>query len=189
VVEDSSKHPSTAACLRTSRDVDLRVVHVVRDSRGVAYSWTKQVRRPEARDGAADRTLMARYSPARAAALWMGHNATLALLGRLGVRTSVVRYEDFVAAPRAVLAEVASFAGLTTTARDLDVVQGSSVHVGVAHTVSGNPMRFDTGRLTLRRDDDWRQDLSRSRRLLVSALTLPMLLRYGYLRRSRQVTP
>ena len=32
-------------------DIDLRVVHVVRDARGVAYSWTKTVTRPET-DGA-----------------------------------------------------------------------------------------------------------------------------------------
>jgi hypothetical protein len=183
VVLDSSKHPSMAACLRAAPDVDLRVVHVVRDSRGVAYSWTKQVRRPEARDGAVDRALMARYSPARAAALWVGHNLTLALLARLGVRTRLLRYEDFVSDPRAALADVAAFAGLPTTAGDLDLVEGGSVHVGVAHTVSGNPMRFDTGRLTLRRDDAWRQQLPRPRRLLVSALTLPLLCHYGYLHR------
>ena len=43
IVVDSSKHPSLAFCLRTS-DVDLRVVHVVRDIRGVAYSWSKTIR-------------------------------------------------------------------------------------------------------------------------------------------------
>jgi hypothetical protein len=45
-------------------------------------------------------------------------------------------------------------------------------------------MRFRTGALTLRRDDAWRDALPRGRRWLVSALTAPMLARYGYLRRS-----
>src|SRR3954447_22091528 len=35
VVIDSSKHSSLAFCLRTEPGIDLRVVHVVRDSRGV----------------------------------------------------------------------------------------------------------------------------------------------------------
>ena len=182
VVVDSSKHPSLATCLRVAPELDLRVVHVVRDSRGVAYSWTKQVARPEGRDGEVGRAMMARYSPGRAAALWTGHNLTIALLGLLGVRRRLLRYEDFIAAPGAALADVAAFAGLPVTPAQLGFVEGAEVEVGVAHTVSGNPMRFETGLLTLRRDDTWRTQLSRPRRLLVSALTLPLLLRYGYLR-------
>ncbi len=46
VVIDSSKHSALAHCLRHSPDIDLRVLHVVRDPRGVAYSWTKTVARP-----------------------------------------------------------------------------------------------------------------------------------------------
>ncbi|GAB3999827.1 hypothetical protein GCM10029992_29740 [Glycomyces albus] len=61
VVVDSSKHASLAYCLRWAPGIDLRIMHVVRDSRGVAYSWTKQVRRPESPTG----DQMTRYSPPR----------------------------------------------------------------------------------------------------------------------------
>ena len=37
-VVDSSKHASLAFCLSKRPEVDLRVIHVVRDSRAVAYS-------------------------------------------------------------------------------------------------------------------------------------------------------
>ena len=43
VVVDSSKLPSHAAILRRLDPIDLRMIHLVRDSRGVAYSWQKQV--------------------------------------------------------------------------------------------------------------------------------------------------
>jgi hypothetical protein len=177
VVIDSSKHSSLAFCLRTEPGIDLRVVHVVRDSRGVAYSWTKEVRRPEA----AGEDLMIRYSPARSAALWVGHNLFLWLLGRLGTARYLLRYEDFVADPAPVLAELAAFAGLPA---DVDVVRDGAVVLSPSHTVSGNPMRFRTGPTPLRRDDAWREQLPRRRRLLVSALTGPLLARYGYLRRT-----
>jgi len=65
VLVDSSKHGALAYCLRWADDVDLRVVHVVRDSRGVAYSWTKRIVRPES-DTAAE---MTRYTPGRSALL------------------------------------------------------------------------------------------------------------------------
>src|SRR5689334_1038555 len=60
VVVDSSKHAALAFCLRQASSVDLRVAHVVRDSRGVAYSWTKRVGRPESPDPGAE---MTRYTP------------------------------------------------------------------------------------------------------------------------------
>ncbi|MGI9603600.1 MAG: sulfotransferase, partial [Acidimicrobiales bacterium] len=44
VVVDSTKQISTALLLRRLR-VDLRIVHLVRDSRGVAFSWTKEKRK------------------------------------------------------------------------------------------------------------------------------------------------
>jgi hypothetical protein len=178
VVIDSSKHSSLAFCLRTEPGIDLRVVHVVRDSRGVAYSWTKEVVRPEATDG---ESLMTRYSPSRSSVLWVGHNLFFGLLGRLGVRTRLLRYEDFVAEPRRVVTELAEFAGVPAAP---DVVQDSTVLLSPSHTVAGNPMRFRTGPTTLRRDDAWRSALPRGRRLLVTVLTAPLLARYGYLRRS-----
>jgi hypothetical protein len=179
VVIDSSKHSSLAYCLRTESGIDLRVVHVVRDSRGVAYSWTKEVRRPEAGEDA----LMTRYSPSRSSALWVGHNLFFGLLGRLGTRTRLLRYEDFVAEPRAVLTELADFADVPVG--DLDFLSESSVLLSPSHTVAGNPMRFRTGPTALRRDDAWRAQLPRGRRVLVTLLTAPLLARYGYLRRAR----
>ena len=115
----SSTRPSTArsrtACAGPD-DVDLRVVHVVRDARGVAYSWTKTVARPET-DGTDE---MTRYSPGRSALLWNAHNAAFGLLARRGVPVRRVRYEEFLADPRTALRELAAFAGLTVARRDLD---------------------------------------------------------------------
>ena len=43
-----SKDLSHVCILRREPCVDIRLVHLVRDSRGVAYSWTRPHRRPEA---------------------------------------------------------------------------------------------------------------------------------------------
>jgi hypothetical protein len=183
VIIDSSKHSSLAFCLRTEPAIDLRVVHVVRDPRGVAYSWSKEVRRPEATSGEA---LMTRYSPARSALLWTGHNLFLELLGRLGTRTRLLRYEHFVTDPGGVLQELITFAGLPAGADSLAFLDGATATLSPSHTVAGNPMRFRTGPISLRRDDAWRSRLPRRTQLLVSALTAPLLARYGYLRGREQ---
>ncbi len=180
VVIDSSKHPSLAFCLRGSPDIGLRVVHCVRDSRAVAYSWTKQVPRPEAGDPG---EMMTRYSPAKSALLWDSHNAVFALLGRLGTPILRVRYEDFVAQPRSSIRAIAGFAGIATNDRALGFVGDRQVELSPGHTTSGNPMRFRTGVVPIRPDDAWRAALRPTYRRSVTALTLPMLARYGYLGR------
>ncbi len=126
---------------------------------------------------------MTRYSPSRSSALWMGHNLFFGLLGRLGTPTRLLRYEDFVADPRTVLTDLAEFADVP--AGELGFLSESSVLLSASHTVAGNPMRFRTGAMPLRRDDAWREKLPRGRRLLVTVLTAPLLARYGYLRRAR----
>lgn len=174
VVVDSSKHAALAYCLRFAPTVDLRVAHVVRDSRGVAYSWTKKVTRPESMSGEE----MTRYTPGRSALLWNALNSAFAMLPRCGVPVHRVRYEQLLADPTGTLRDLALFAGLSTDG--VDIVRDGVVQLGPCHSAAGNPMRFTVGPVPLRRDDAWRTDLPDRQRRLVSALTLPLLGIYGY---------
>ena len=176
VVVDSSKHSALAHVLRWADEVDLRVVHVVRDARGVAYSWTKTVARPESDDSAE----MTRYSPGRSALLWNAHNAAFGLLARRGVPVHRIRYEQFLTDPRAAVRELADFAGLPVTGAELAFLGDGYADLRVGHSAAGNPMRFSVGRLPLRRDDDWVRALPSGQRRLVGAVCAPMLRAYGY---------
>jgi hypothetical protein len=183
VVVDSSKHSALAHCLRWVPGLDLRVVHVVRDARGVAYSWTKTVVRPEAEVPAE----MTRYSPARSALLWNAHNAAFALLGRRGVPVRRIRYEEFVADPRTGLLDLAAFAGLGITVADLKFIDGEEAELRPGHSAAGNPMRFTVGRIPLRRDDAWHDALPPGQRRLVGTVCAPLLRAYGYPLRGRSL--
>jgi sulfotransferase family protein len=185
VLVDSSKHSALAHCLRWAPDLDLRVVHVVRDPRGVAHSWTKVVARPET-DGSGE---MTRYSPARSALLWNAHNAAFDLLARRGVPVRRVRYEEFVADPRAALLQLAGFAGLDLSTADLSFLGAGHADLGVGHSAAGNPMRFSVGRVPLRRDDAWRDGLPAGQRRLVGAVCAPLLRAYGYPLRPEPTAP
>ena len=176
VVVDSSKHSALAHVLRWVDDVDLRVVHVVRDARGVAYSWTKKVSRPES-DGTDE---MTRYSPGRSALLWNAHNAAFGLLAWRGVAVRRIRYEQFVADPRTELLKLAEFAGLRLAPADLSFLRPDHANLSVGHSAAGNPMRFTVGRLPLRHDDAWVRALPSAQRRLVGAVCGPMLRAYGY---------
>ena len=176
IVVDASKHASTALVLRATPAIDLRVLHVVRDSPAVAYSWTKKIPRPEA----GPEEFMATWSPTQTAMHWTSENALLDRLTRAGTPTQLVRYEDFAADPRATLSELLAFLGRADDTSALSFVDGQSMHLAPSHTVAGNPMRFTSGRVDVVPDTAWAAKFPKSQQRLVAGLTGPIRRRYGY---------
>lgn len=176
VVVDASKQISLAFCL-SHLPVDLRVLHCVRDSRAVANSWSRVVARPDS-DG--DDDYMQRYPAHRIAVLWNLHNAAVPFLRRVDVPWLRSRYEDFAADPAGTVRRVAEFAGVDPDRFRPDSIGDGWLHLAPSHTVSGNPVRFSSGRIDVRADTRWRDELPGSQRRLVTAMTLPMMRRYGY---------
>lgn len=177
VIIDNSKQPEVALLARRTPGVDLSVLHLVRRSHGVAYSFTKHV----ARSDKAGREML-RKDPSRTAAAWLYDNALFELIGRTGTRRMQLRYEDLVEAPLARTREVADFLGMDIPDTEMPFVGPTSVRLAADHSVWGNPMRLQTGVIPVRPDEAWRAGLPGGARRKVSAITWPGLLRYGYLR-------
>lgn len=178
VIVDSTKHASYAYLLRRLRNVDLRVAHLVRDSRGVAFSWTKEVRKPEV---VREEAYMPRYHPFRMGFRWVAYNGLFNLLRVLGARSRFVRYEDLIRAPQAAVERILSLAG--ADGADLGFLGEHHVDLEATHSVAGNPMRFKVGRVDLRLDEEWRRSMRRAHRAIVSVVTAPLMFLYGYRRR------
>ncbi len=176
VIVDTSKHVSTALLLHQLPEIDLRVLHLVRDPRGVAHSWTKAVKRPEVRGEDRD---MDTLHPGRIGLRWLWFNWAFQNMDRLGVRSVTIRYEDFVADPTGTLNDIFAFAGVDELASDL--LDGDSpLILGEGHSVAGNPRRLDRKPVKIRADEAWRGDLDPKMRDLVTRVTRPMLGRYRY---------
>ena len=174
VVVDSSKEPAHGYAMSMVSGVDFRVVHLIRDPRAAAYSWLKKKPQPDSEEI----EHMVRFSPAKSSALWDTWNASAETLWRrTPERYLRLRYEDFVAEPRKSLARILGLVGVTA---ELPLAGEREVRLGVSHTVSGNPNRFETGAVELRPDQEWVSSMSRRDRALVTALTLPLLKHYGY---------
>ena len=168
VVVDSSKSPAHVLAVVRHAGVDVRVLHLVRDPRGVAHSWRR-------------RTIETfGFGPASSSANWLVMNATVEALLRppLGDRLRVLRYEDFVAAPRATAGAVADWAGLA--AGELPFTGERTVALSVNHTVGGNPSRFRTGEVEIAGDDEWTARMPDRDALLATLPAAPLLARYGY---------
>jgi hypothetical protein len=181
VVVDSTKNPPYAYFLRAAAGsgVALRVLHLVRDSRGVVHSWMKRVSRPEVTGGDA---YFQEFSPVSAGVRWMECNLAFELLRRLRTPTVQMRYEQLAADPRGELERMFASLGDPPGSHDLSAVGADSVQVTGQHSVRGNPMRFAHGRQQVRPDEAWRTGMARRTRSMVVLVTWPLLLRYGYLR-------
>jgi UDP-N-acetylglucosamine transferase subunit ALG13 len=180
VVVDSSKVAPTALAYSHDRHIDLRVMHIVRDARGVAYSWSKAVTRPETRS----EELMPQLSAYDATALWLSHNTSIAALRYRDVPVTRMRYEDLVRDPGAVVRGAWHDLDLPGSG-ELPMVGPTTIELEPTHSVAGNPMRFSHGLTTLLPDTAWRGAMSPRDRRLVTALTLPHLVAYGYVGRRR----
>lgn len=170
VVVDASKWPAQALALAGS-EIDLRVLHLVRDVRGVAHSMDKRgVPRPQAGSG---RQVMQSHSPVRAAARWTLTQIETDLLRFRGIPLCRLRYEDFVSDPVGSLSIALCSLGFALEREAFAHVDGRQVTLGPSHGLSGNPSRFRSGRVTLRLDDQWRHVLPLRERLLLDAIGLP----------------
>jgi hypothetical protein len=174
VIVDSSKEPAHGYAMSLVPGVDFRVVHLIRDPRAAAYSWLKKKPQPDSEEI----EHMVRFSPTKSSVLWDAWNASAeALWRRTPERYLRLRYEDFVTDPRASLERILGLVGVTA---ELPLAGEREVRLGVSHTVSGNPNRFETGAVELRPDREWISKMNPRDRTLVTALTLPLLPRYGY---------
>ena len=179
VLVDSSKLPSHALLLRRVPGIDLRLVHLVRDSRGVAFSWQKEIKAVDVAGDGRSRYLN-RYGTIAASARYVLYNELTRLVGIRRVPYLRLRYEDLLADPGAGLTRTLRHAGLDLGEGDLGFLRDGEADLHPNHTVDGNPVRFATGPVRLRTDDEWRRRMPPSDRRSVTALTSPLLMAYGY---------
>lgn len=173
VIIDSSKNPSYGYLLRFIPEIELYVLHYVRDAPPVAYSWSKK---KEFQPG----VYMVRKKPADSAMQWNVRNLTSELFMRTPPGKFIrLRYEDFIEKPQAAISTILSMLGEANL--PLPFSDSHTVELNEAnHSVFGNAVRFQNGPVTLRMDNRWRNQMSRKDKLIVSALTWPLRFRYGY---------
>lgn len=168
VVVDSSKDPSYAYVLCALDQFDVTLVHLVRDSRAVAHSWTREKVRPEIHWKVEH---MRRRKPAQSAVAWVRINALIDALAHRHDSATRLRYEDLVLDPDRAVATVMALLDSSPA-----LVEGEPFN----HSVSGNPIRFERAARVIRGDFAWQSEMSERDRRVVTAISYPLLRRYGY---------
>ena len=155
---DSSKRPERAVYLRRAEDLDVYVVHLVRDARAVAHSTMRHLgvsAEAAARSWQLDNRAAEHARPYFPANRWL-----------------TVRYEDLCNRREAALADIFRFAGLDPEQREPD-------YWARDHHIIGNDMRLAPDP-EIRLDERWKQGLAATDRSVVETLAGPMNSTYGY---------
>lgn len=181
VIVDSSKNPAYARLLLGSPGIRTYVVHLVRDPRGVAFSLQKRRQRPGTPRAS---ELLDRRRAAVGSTLWSAANLLTESLKDRAAGYVRVRYRDFVRSPDEAVGRVLQCLGAAvdpvSNEERVRHLNGRAVPLAVQHVLAGNHVRDEIGSLDLEEDVEWRSALAPAKRRLVTAITLPLLLRYGY---------
>ena len=156
------------------------MLHLVRDSRAVAYSWLRRKLMPEV-------TTETRYMPVkgpwRSGVFWELENLALELLRRESRRSARLRYDELTSDPRRTVGAALATLGIEA---DLDFLRQRALHLGPNHTVAGNPVHSRRGDVAIEPRPRMAEAVFEAGpHRVVTALTWPLLLRYGFPLRGR----
>ncbi|SHL06350.1 hypothetical protein [Rhodothermus profundi] len=179
VIVDSSKVAFHFLALSMINDIELYLIHLVRDARGCAYSWCKHIYREDAESG--KKIPFVQYSPAFSTSRWCLYNTFFEIFKSKSCKHALIKYESFIRDITSYIKCFMSMLGVEKI-KCCDVMDGDgNVKIGINHTVWGNPSRLKRGKIKIRLDDAWRREMPWKDRLVVTALAWPWLLKYGYL--------
>jgi len=180
IIVDSSKGPVFGLAVSRLPGASVTLIHLVRDSRGCAFSWMER----KARRELGEKAFMRRLPPYRAALAWTGKNLQADILRMQRCLHIFLRYEDLVAQPAFEVNKILAQLGLSSISPDQDGI----FHPPVSHGIWGNPDRWSSKHATkVTEDKRWITGLSTRDFAVTTLISAPLLRRYGYrLFRSRQ---
>lgn len=180
IIVDSSKLTSNGFLLKSLETLDLRVLHLIRDSRAIAYS-NKRGRRDSAGYLLKADLQPSRFKAAAQGAEWSISNAGAYALRRRSSLGLQVKYESFASSPMETVSKALMM--LAPELHGDNYVEpslSSGTELATTHTVTGNSMRFETGPLRIEEDIEWKSQLAPYHFYLVTFLTFPLLKAFGY---------
>ena len=175
IVVDSSKSPIRGALLANLSGIDLRLIHLVRDARAVAWSRKKAL---EADKKAGVQTAIKSRPVWYSVGYWAFINILSMIVGILRWNKSLrMRYEDFVSQPKPQMDRLSHVVGLDYSAAVQALLNGEPIRV--EHPIAGNRMRMK-GNVTLKPDWEWMERLPSRDRVICWITGGWLLLAYRY---------
>lgn len=175
-IVDSSKGAPRAYYLTLISDFDLRLIHLIRDGRGVSYSLAKSWKKNAAQGIQHD--LPSRPVFRTALAWTLSNTLSEWVMSHLKRENKIrVRYEDLINNPVMILTDICTMANINAT----DILQAvrSGEAMGVGHNIAGNRLRMSK-KIVLKKDETWKTELSSKSKSIFWLTAGWLLRRYDY---------
>ncbi|MBW1999944.1 MAG: sulfotransferase [Deltaproteobacteria bacterium] len=173
IIVDSSKNPVRALALSMVPGIDLRLVHLVRDGRGIVWSFRKK--RGKEKN---IRAKLVYSSPWLASFEWVLNNAASGFLLTEAYSQGIrIRYEDLVEQPGKVLTDMGRALEIGLEPVIDALLSGKEMRIG--HNIAGNRVRM-TGSIRLKPDCEWKERLPRYDQRVFWLLAGSLAKKYGY---------
>ena len=175
-VLDSSKKPIRTYALIAIGALDVRVIHLVRDGRGVVWSRRKALDKDVTAGVPSARSSTAAW---RTSMHWAQANVESGIVARHGDGTVRITYEALVSDPIGTLGRLSPLVGEDLSELGRALLDGTAFPPG--HRVAGNRMRL-AGPVRLRPDLEWTEKLSDADARTFWLMAGWLARRYGYTR-------
>ncbi len=172
ILFDSSKSPQRAFNLSKSDFLDVKIIHLMRDPRGVMWSYKKSFKKDLKsglqRDMKGTSLLKSLYS-------WLAINSrAFSTVKSANVPTLSVKYEKFCANPDHEINRILEF---VLGEKSKDRIDLSASMTMESHTIAGNRLRMKKD-IVVKPDFAWKSNLNFFQKTFIYSLTLPLLKKF-----------
>lgn len=178
VIVDCSKTAPYGYVLDSLDSIDLYIIHLVRDPRGVATAkLQKYLYQPD--DGKA--VYAGQAGIMKSALIWNVQNyAVEAFWQKRKDRYIRIHYEDFAINAKESVTRIIKM--MNEDKLSLPFVGEQLVSLDEnTHTAAGNPVRFNAGIINIKLDRKWAEIMSCKNKKLIKLATFPLFKKYGYI--------
>ncbi len=165
VIVDSSKTPDFAYILSQFSDVEIFVLHLVREPWGVVSSWRKP------------KDYLRSQSVVRVSLGWMVNNLMIELFRLKKIRYQRVFYEELTQHPKKTLRRIIKF--MKVEDKSLDFIQNSHAFIHNQHILGSNPDKLKKEKKVLIHYRPWK--LHWIENILVTMITFFLWIKYYFL--------
>lgn len=172
IIFDSSKSPQRALNLSKHKELDLKIIYLMRDPRGTIWSFKKNFQKNLKagiqKDMKGRSLLKSIYS-------WLAINSrAFSTLRKITAPTLYVSYEDFCQNPENQITRILEFITESNTGQSIDL-QNTATELN--HAIAGNRLRMQK-EIIIKKDTAWETNLSFLQKTIIYLFTLPTVKRF-----------
>ncbi len=170
IIVDSSKNAGYLYLLTQCEFINLRVLHMFRDSRAVAHSWQRKKKRLEI---VGKDVYMPQINPYYSSVQWLFFNTLIRRILK-NQNNIIINYDKLTKSPLEELERIINFLSIENSINYTD----NKFFIKNNHTVSGNPIRIKAKDVRIRHDDSWIHKMKKHEKLIIKMATWPLLKKY-----------